>query len=197
MAKQIQVSDEMYEFLMDLSKKLNTQGHRATRMPYIFQVQEQKLVPAIEGNGEEYWCGEEGIMDEESVEEMVKEYQFEKIQKWVESEEKDEGEDYSEYIGLSDEEIEEELTNWYEMLGGYEIKQIMEDELGHYRIWLEEKPVLSQAFFTEAACLKHIEADRHNLRKPVSFLSGLSHRNPEMEQLMTFLCEISGGKLHT
>lgn len=36
--KTIKINDEMYEFLMNLSKELNTQNHRATAMPYFFQI---------------------------------------------------------------------------------------------------------------------------------------------------------------
>ena len=37
--KTIQVTDEMHDFLINISKELNTQSHRATAMPYFFQVQ--------------------------------------------------------------------------------------------------------------------------------------------------------------
>lgn len=53
--KTIEVSDEMYEFLMNLSNELTTQDHRATAMPYIFQIQTQEEVPAVEGNGNQAW----------------------------------------------------------------------------------------------------------------------------------------------
>jgi len=50
----IKVNDEMYEFLINLSKELNTQDHRCTAMPYFFQVQTKEQVPAADG------CGYEG-----------------------------------------------------------------------------------------------------------------------------------------
>lgn len=37
--KTIEVTDEMYKFLEELSTELNTQNHRCTAMPYFFQVQ--------------------------------------------------------------------------------------------------------------------------------------------------------------
>ena len=37
--KTIKISDEMYSSLMELSKEINGQDHRATQMPYLFQVQ--------------------------------------------------------------------------------------------------------------------------------------------------------------
>ena len=53
--KTIEVTDEMHEFLMNLSKELTTQNHRGTAMPYIFQIQTKEQVPAVEGNGTEAW----------------------------------------------------------------------------------------------------------------------------------------------
>lgn len=42
--KTIEVSDETYKFLMDLSKELTTQNHRGTAMPYFFQIKTQEAV---------------------------------------------------------------------------------------------------------------------------------------------------------
>ena len=44
--KIIEIEDEMYEFLMNLSKELNTQDHRGTAMPYFFQIQTKEKVAA-------------------------------------------------------------------------------------------------------------------------------------------------------
>lgn len=53
--KTINVTDEMYEFLMNLSNELTTQDHRGTAMPYIFQIQSQEEVPAADGCGTIAW----------------------------------------------------------------------------------------------------------------------------------------------
>ena len=58
--KTIEVTDEMYESLMSISKELNTQSHRGTRMPYVIQVSRKKEVSAYEGQGEEFWFSKEG-----------------------------------------------------------------------------------------------------------------------------------------
>jgi len=50
--KTIEVTDDMYESLMSISKELNTQSHRGTRMPYMIQVSKKKEVSAYEGQGE-------------------------------------------------------------------------------------------------------------------------------------------------
>ncbi len=73
--KTIEVSDEMHEFLMNLSNELNTQDHRSTAMPYIFQIQTQEKVVAVEGNGNEAWIYDDSeIETEEEITEAIAEY---------------------------------------------------------------------------------------------------------------------------
>lgn len=73
--KTIEVTDEMHEFLMNLSKELNTQDHRGTAMPYIFQIQTQEEVPAVEGNGKEAWMYDGSkIETEEEITAAIAEY---------------------------------------------------------------------------------------------------------------------------
>ena len=42
--KTINVSDEMYEFLINLSEEINKQDNRSTAMPYFFQIQTSEEV---------------------------------------------------------------------------------------------------------------------------------------------------------
>ncbi|MCF7796124.1 hypothetical protein K9M42_03450 [Patescibacteria group bacterium] len=49
--KTIKVSNEMYDFLMDLSKKLNTQNNRGTANPRFYQVMHKKKAYVPEGTG--------------------------------------------------------------------------------------------------------------------------------------------------
>jgi 5'-3' exonuclease len=53
--KTIEVTDEMYASLIELSEELNTQDHRATAMPYFFQIQTQEEVAVPDGCGNEAW----------------------------------------------------------------------------------------------------------------------------------------------
>jgi hypothetical protein len=74
--KNIEVTDEMYEFLVNLSNEMNTQNHRGTAMPYIFQIQTQEQVPAVEGSGIEAWCYEGSIIEtEKEISEVISEYE--------------------------------------------------------------------------------------------------------------------------
>ena len=73
--KTIEVTDEMYEFLINLSNELTTQDNRATAMPYIFQIQTQEEVPAMEGNGNVAWFYDGSkIESEQEITEAIAEY---------------------------------------------------------------------------------------------------------------------------
>lgn len=74
--KNIEVTDEMYEFLMNLSNEMNTQNHRGTAMPYIFQIQTQEQVVTADGYGVEAWCCEGSLIEtEKEIIETIAEYQ--------------------------------------------------------------------------------------------------------------------------
>jgi len=65
--KTIEVTDEMYKFLMNLSNELNIQNHRLTAMPYFFQIQTQEQVPAPEDSGTEAWHYDGLIIETDEV----------------------------------------------------------------------------------------------------------------------------------
>lgn len=166
--KKIAVTDEMYDFLIGLSEELNTQSHRATRMPYFFQIQTMKQVAAADGNGTMAWFYDGAMIEtDEEIKEAVLEYKG-----W----EKD------------------ELFN---SLADFQIEEILED-IGWSKVYYEMKEKLENSFFTEKACKLHIKMNGYHYNNPVDYLSYAS-RNPEMEMemIMKFLCELTGGKLHT
>lgn len=173
--KTIEVSEEMYDFLMDLSKKLNTQNHRATAMPYFFQIRTEKKVYVSEGRGVETWvntdsqdelCSQKEI--DEKILEILNDRYTNKDDLFI-----------KEYLEKMDEdEKENALTE-----NGY--------EKAYYEIDYEYK----NSFLTEEACREHIRLNSYHYNNPVDYLSS-AYRNPELEKVMTFLCELSGGKLH-
>lgn len=169
--KTIEVSDEMHEFLMNLSNELNTQYHRATRMPYFFQVQTKEQISVPEGCGTEAWHSDGSLIETEAeINEVII--------------------DYKEWDGSSP--IEMKMLNDYQ---DWEKEEILK-EAGWSKVNYDYRDNLENCFLTSKACDKHIEANKHNLNSPVNYLSG-SSRNPELEMVMKFLCELSGGKLHT
>ena len=63
--KQIEVTDEMYDFLMKLSIEINAQDNRSTAMPYFFQIQTKEQVPTMESCGTEAWHYDGSIIETE------------------------------------------------------------------------------------------------------------------------------------
>jgi len=165
--KIIKISDEMHNSLMELSKELNSQNHRATAMPYFFQIQTDEEVSVGEGQGEEVWVMDGDVLDDDEIKEVVIEYND-----WDEDESEDKFNKLDKY------DIIENLEN-----AGY--VQRNRDFVKRYQ----------NSFFTEKACKLHIEQNNYHYNNPVDYLSYAS-RNPEMELVMKFLTELSGGKIH-
>lgn len=73
--KNIEVSDEMHDFLMELSKEINTQDNRATAKPYFFQIRTQEEVHVAEGCGTKCWHYDGSkIVTEDEINETIAEY---------------------------------------------------------------------------------------------------------------------------
>ena len=159
--KTIEVTEEMYNSLMELSKELNTQSHRCTAMPYMIQLSEKEEVAAYEGQGEEFWFNEDGKLDEAEEAAAIQDYLYEKH-----------GEGF---------------MIVFNELGDYEKESILEDS-GYRKHNVIDKDKLSNFFFTDKGLRDYYGKDVN------TFLTGVS--NPELKTVMTFLCELSGGKLH-
>ena len=159
--KTIEITDEMYNALMEISKELNTQNHRCTAMPYMIQLSEKKKVAAYEGCGETYWFGNEGekLYTEDDENEVIKEHLQEKY-----------GTDES-----------------FEELEDYEKESILED-LEYRKLEVTQEDELSNFFFTDKGLRDYYGKDVN------TYMTGVT--NPELKTVMTFLCELSGGKLH-
>lgn len=133
--KTIEVTDEAYNGLIEISKQMNSQSHRGTAMPYFFQVQTKKQIAVPEGNGIEAWYYDGCLIEtEEEIEEAIKEYKG-----W------DEG------------------TTEFNHLEEYEIENLLE-EAGFSKV--------------------NYDYEYH------------AFRNPEMELVSKFLCQLTGGEVH-
>ena len=181
--KTIEVSDEIYDGLIEISKDLNTQDHRATAMPYFFQVKTKKEVPAFEGSGDIIlWYNtysEKELRTEEEIRECISEHIYENDNSLTE---------------LTDEEAEEKSKRIVSEMDSYDMEEWLESH-DFVKYELNEESVYENCFFTEKACELHIKQNKHNLNKPVSYLNH-AFRNPEMELVMKFLCELNGGETH-
>ncbi len=166
--KTIQVTDEMYYSLMELSKEINGQNHRCTAMPYIFQIQTEEDVAVPAGNGETIWAYDGSVLatDEEIKEAVIEHKEWE----------------------------EKEAEEKFDELNCFDIEEILKSA-GWHQFDRDFVKRYQNAFFTEKACKEHIVANNYHYHKPVDYLTG-AFRNPEMELVMRFLCELGGGKLH-
>jgi hypothetical protein len=164
--KNIQVTDEMYKALLELSKEMTTQGNRCTAMPHMFQIRTTERVPAPEDSGTVAWhCDGDIIETDEEIEQAVCEYKG-----W------------------------DEATTEFNFLEDYEIEEILENA-GYNKINYNYESKYQNTFFTAKACEEHIELNDYHYNEPICYLNH-AWRNPEMELVSKFLCEISGGEIH-
>lgn len=181
--KTIEVSDEMYEQLVALGTEMTTQNMRATAMPHMFQIQTQHKVfdHNLNGNNKCFIYADGDYLVIESPDELINflksnnvEYPSDIKEMWEESfytseDEKFDGYDLRDFIKENCEYLEESSYSWGQK---YE-----------------------NSFFTAKGCKEHIESNRHHYKQPVDYLSH-AFRNPEMELVSKFLCELVGKKIH-
>jgi hypothetical protein len=186
----IEVSRQMYDSLMNLSKEMNSQDHRSTCMPYFFQVQHLKEVPCYEGQGTEIWANQDNgdLRTNEEIEEFIGDC--------IDS---DFGEYFKDIEFAADWALDDEFKQTYiaehlKQMEEYDKETFLEGkEYQKYNV--EDQKVYSKCFFTAKACKEYIESNKHHYREPVSYLMG-NYRSHEIELIQQFLCELSGGKLH-
>jgi len=159
--KTIEVTEEIYDFLMNLSQEIKSQDNRATRHPYFFQVQEDEEVAVPDGCGEEVWVmdGEVCLRTEEDIKEAVFEWN-----EWTLGNRKHE--------------------SLYQNLTSYDVDDILEKNYRKSNV--DIKHVYSNCFLTFKAYEDHVRQNRHNLNNPKSFLFH-AFRNKEMEMIFKFL----------
>lgn len=173
MSKKIEVTDEIYEFLMNLSKEIKEQDNRATAMPYIFQVRETKEIPAHKGSGEEVFYSSEYETELRTDKDKVE---------WIK-----EHEEY--FIGTM---FEEEAKDVGNHTNTWDLDSMLE-ELDFDEFYVDTDYVYSNAFFTSKACDEHIRINKHNLEQPVNYLSH-AYRNVEMEMMYKFLSGLTNNE---
>ena len=182
--KTIEVTDEMYDSLMELSKEMTTQDMRCTRMPHMFQIKTTEQVAAYSGCGEDVWVDEEG--NELNDDKEIREYVLQDISENDES-----------VLHLDEKEAKDFAKGKVDEMDEDDLEEYLENNRHNWRkveVTTEDK--YQNTFFTAKACEAHIEANHYHYKDPKCYLNH-AYRNPEMELVATFLCELSGGKLHT
>ena len=162
--KSIEVTDEMYDFLINLSNELNSQNNRGTASPYFYQIQTQDEILVPEGCGTEFYIDDDGNRYETD----------------------------DELNDLISEVLEIPIEEVLGMDKGKKGNLILEnlDELDLRIVNLDYKDKYENAFLTEKACKEHINTNSYHYNEPVDYLS-YSFRNPELEKVLEFLKELS------
>jgi hypothetical protein len=185
--KTIEVTDEMYNSLMELSKEMVSQDPLGTKMPHMFQIQTNEEIVTNDWCGTEIWVNSEG--DELRTEDDIREY----ITQYI-YDGNDNGFDLS---SLGDKESMKLATKTVNEMNEYDLHHYLENEVDYdwrtVNVTTEHK--YQNTFFTAKACKEHIEQNDYHYREPKCYLNH-AWRNPEMELVSKFLCELSGGKLH-
>lgn len=181
--KTIEVSDEMYDKLIELATEMTTQDPRCTRKPHIFQIQTRYKVYDANLNGDVkiYYDPSDG-QEIESCDELIEllessgiEYPSDIREMWEDSwvtsdDEKFDGQSLSEFMDEYLPNLEESSYSW-----GYKYEN---------------------CFFTAKACKEHIESNHYHYNDPKDYLNH-AWRNPEMDLVSEFLCGLVGKKMHT
>lgn len=167
--KTINVSDEMYEKLIELATEMTTQDMRCTKMPHMFQVQtkEKDIDWGMNGEFKIY-------LDE----------------------------DHNEYPADTKEELLEIVKNECKIQSvevpkfdmDYEIEEWIKDN-GFTECSYSWRYVYKNTFFTAKACQEHIKRNHYHYNDPKDFLNH-AWRNPEMELVSEFLCNLVGKSNH-
>jgi len=174
--KTINISDELYDKLLEISKELNTQNHLGTAMPYLFQVRDFKRMPTLEG------------VD-------VKGYEFVNSDLDSSFDEPETKEELKKIVEEEFESSDEELPSDFNELSERELESILEEKFWYEKYPYTEIEVFNNGFFTKKAIDSHIASNKHNYTKPTPYLNHLE-RNREMETILEFLCQLSGGEIH-
>lgn len=170
--KTIQVTDEQYEFLQELTRKMETQSNRATAWPlfYVYQKNERWVPAAADYD-------------------IVKFYDNVSCSTVSEHEDKD---------GNTWVQIDDKIGTWKCNETGETIDCGEAEDRFDFRIVyikLEDEPVLGCGpFFTEEAAKAHISSNHYHYHSPFTYADG-AWRNYEMQNLMKLLFEVLGKKI--
>jgi hypothetical protein len=181
--KTIELSDEMYDKLIELATEMTTQDPRGTRMPHMFQVRSDKRVYDWGLNGhDQIWIDCSNSLEIESAKDFIS---------------------YLDDMGVDRPSDDDLIKIWKDPYStiewknrDYDISDFIEDFTELKACSVSEEPEYSNCFFTAKACKEHIMRNGYHYRSPVDYLNH-AWRNPEMDLVSEFLCQLVGKKMHT
>jgi hypothetical protein len=180
--KTIEIEDGMYEKLIELATEMTTQDPRGTRMPHMFQVQQQKRVYDWGCNGDvRIW-----VDDGQEIE------TFKDLCEYMENR----NIDFPNVL-----EFEDIWEDTYATIEWNDSEYDLQEFISEFCPDLQElsysyEPEYSNHFLTAKACKAHIASNGYHYTQPVDYLNH-AWRNPEMDLISTFLCGLVGKPMHT
>ena len=178
--KTIEVSNEMYDKLVELAKEMTTQDPRATRMPHMFQIRDWKKVYDWNLNGNHRIWVDRGYGIEISTFEELKEYLENSETEFDEENLKSLWEEKDKYS------FETDLDTWIE-------ENCSDLEQCSYSM----EAVYTNHFLTAKAAEEHLRLNHYHYHKDADVYLNHAWRNPEMDMVSTFLCNLVGKEMHT
>jgi len=176
MAKTIEVSDEMYDKLIELATEMTTQDPRGTRMPHMFQIRDWKKVYDAELNGDVSIFLDRGYGIEIETEEELIDYLTENEIEFNEDEIRD--------MWVNDKNFG--LLDWIDDYA---------PDLQQHSYSLE--PTYTNCFLTAKAAQEHLDKNYYHYHKDADVYLNHAWRNSEADTISTFLCGLVGKGLHT
>lgn len=189
--KTIEVSDEVYEKLIELATEMTTQDPRGTRMPHLFQIRDWKRVYDWNMNGDtKVWI-------DSSMDYCVVETLGDFI-------------NYLDNIGhfLDDTDYTKDIDDDARQVKIDEVTELWNDEydiaewIGDNCPDLKEcsysmEPVYTNSFLTAKAAQEHLDSNYYHYHKDADVYLNHAWRNGEADLVSEFLCGLIGKKMHT
>ena len=173
--KNIEVSEEMYNKLIELATEMTTQDPRATRMPHMFQIRDWKKVYDWGLNGDtRIWVGDY----QEEIETL------------------DDFKEYLESHGI--EYNESQLTELWNDDRDFGLPDWIEENCHDLReCSYSMEPVYLNHFLTAKSAEEHLKLNYYHYHKDADVYLNHAWRNPEMDMISEFLCSLVGKKPHS
>lgn len=182
----IEISDELYEKLINISKELNNQDHLCTAMPYLFQIKDYKKVSCHEDYGDDF-----ELIDEENDSNEIDTSSIETIIQYLK-----ENDMYDELKEEIDEIIEDNKDYEYWNYIVNETIDILVEKYSMTKFYYQEIETFSNWFFTRKEAEDFLKSNSYHFTEKAHIYLNYLSRNDEMKSIITFLCELSWWKLH-
>lgn len=167
--KNIEVTDEMYTKLIELATEMTTQDMRITKMPHMFQIQtrEKDIDWGMNGDYKIYLDDDFDEFEANNEEDLMEIVKLHCA---------------SDDIDIPEFEMEYEIEEWIQ-------------DKGYKECSYSWRYVYQNTFFTAKACQEHIKLNHYHYNDPKDYLN-CAWRNPEMELVSEFLCNLVGKSNH-